>query len=272
MGYKPSNMKLTITLVLVATAGLILSWLYRETPATRFNIHNKSNASPMEIKDLGRQLDSDLVKVKLFLKRGAPKIVDVTIDDACKIPSAHHGNLQLYRCRNRIPVEALLHELTHIVASDKAPRVIREGLAVYVDESLSDNHVDNFPMYQQSLDAWMTLFIRKKTVISLFDVLRVSSFDFDTAGSVDDAKAWQTYVEAGAFVKWVIEKKGWNVFWKYYQDNDPAVILSNGSIQGIEDEWFAEILKLRLSPKSCQDSFLQLTNRFKIWCEIADPA
>lgn len=256
--------------LLVIIAVVIIGGAFKYYSSTHFVIYNNSGTTNAEIYELNDQLNKDMKRVCSFLKKWPPRTVEVVIEDACSIPSAHLGKLRLYRCHNKVPVGDLIHELTHIVSGDDAPRVIREGLAVYVDTTLSADRTDNFPVYKYSLDDWMTLFLKNKTAISLFDVLRASHFDFDIDGSPDDAKAWQIYIEAGDFVKWVIEAKGWNRFWQYYQNPDTTIVSTDGTIQTIEDEWFKSVLDLSLAIKTCRDAFSPFESRFAYWCDRVD--
>ena len=264
-------------LVVVIVVVLIIYFISRdktEYQSKHFHIYNYSSASYFELRKFARSLEVGRKNVYKFLKKEyEPDVTNVIVNEGRKIPSTSGGILRLYRHKNRIYSGLIPHELTHIIAGYKSSLVVSEGISVFTAESLAGDLRDRFPYYGQTTDAWTNLAIQKKSFIPLKDLLEVSSVQnmFNLDGSPSDAFAWQVYVEGGSFVRWIVEAKGWDIFWKYYDSSEPVPILGS-SIEEIEKDWVQHIKNKNLSSVACRELLDQSKVRFKFWCDKLDNA
>jgi hypothetical protein len=234
-----------------------------------FAIHNRSGATAQELQDFAATLEQAYADVTKFLEKAPPSSIWVSLEDRRAIPSARGGTLAFYRYGGRIQAEAVAHEIVHLTTGYTSSPVIEEGLAVYVAEALAPNARSLFPQIGQSVNDWVALFRQQGTFIPLERVLETISFQWNLDGSPEDTQAWQTYVEAGSMVRWIVESRGWEVFWRFYQTRSTLVAL-DAPVAEIEREWLQHLARQELTPKSCRDVLAQNVPRFRFWCQHVD--
>jgi hypothetical protein len=236
-----------------------------------FAIHNLSGATEQELQDFATILEQAYADVAKFLEKAPPSSIWVSLEDRRAIPSARGGKLAFYRYGGRIQAEAAAHEIVHLTTGYTSTPVIEEGLAVYVVEALAPHARTLFPQIGQPVDGWVALFRQQGTLIPLERVLETVSFHWNLDGSPEDTQAWQTYVEAGSMVRWIVESRGWETFWRFYQTRSVLVALG-APVAEIEREWLQHLARQELTPKPCRDVLAQNVPRFRFWCQYADPS
>jgi hypothetical protein len=115
------------------------------------------------------------------------------------------------------------------------------------------------------------LFRQQGTLILLERVLETVSFHWNLDGSPEDTQAWQTYIEAGSVVRWIVESRGWEAFWRFHQTQSALVALGV-SVAEMEREWLQHLARKKLTPKPCRDVLAQNVPRFRFWCQHVDPS
>jgi hypothetical protein len=237
----------------------------------RFAIHNMSGATEQELQDFATILEQAYADVAKFLEKAPPSSIWVSLEERRAIPSARGGKLALYRYGGRIQSEAAAHEIVHLTTGYTSSPVIEEGLAVYVAETLAPHAHTLFPQFGQSVDSWVVLFRQQGTLILLERVLETVSFHWNLDGSPEDTQAWQTYIEAGSVVRWIVESRGWEAFWRFHQTQSALVALGV-SVAEMEREWLQHLARKKLTPKPCRDVLAQNVPRFRFWCQHVDPS
>lgn len=238
--------------------------------SAHFRIENSSDASNWELRNLAQALEKGRVQVCSFLHINPTfDTTLVSVREGFKIPTARDGKLQMYRYHNKINQSAIVHELVHIISKNISLPAIDEGLAVFVSESIHQDHLNRFPNYNQNADAWVKLFLQRTSLISLKQLLEIQEFHFNVNGSPEDAYSWQGYLEGASFVHWVVQAKGWDVFWRYYHSTKPVPLLGP-SIEEIEQEWVTFLKGQQLPAFSCREQLDLSQARFQFWCNAIE--
>jgi hypothetical protein len=99
----------------------------------------------------------------------------------------------------------------------------------------------------------------------------ITSFHWNLDGSPEDTLAWQTYVEAGSLVRWIVESRGWEAFRQFHQTRSALAALG-APITEVEREWLQHLAHQEQTPKSCRDVLAQNVPRFRAWCRHAEPS
>jgi hypothetical protein len=236
-----------------------------------FTIQNMSGATDLELQNFVAILEQAYTDVERFLGRSPPASIEVSIEDRRAIPSARGGKLAFYRYGGRIQDEAAVHELVHLTTGYTSSPAIEEGLAVYVAEALAPNARHLFPQFGQAVDRWVALFHQQGTLIPLERVLGTIAFQWNLDGSPADTQAWQTYVEAGSLVRWIVESRGWEVFWRFHQSRSVQAAL-DAPVAEVEREWLQHLAPQELTPKHCRDVLAHNVPRFRSWCRHIEPS
>jgi hypothetical protein len=140
-----------------------------------------------------------------------------------------------------------------------------------VAEALAPHTRTLFPQFGQSVNDWAALFRQQGTLIPLERALATLSFQWNLDGSPEDTQAWQTYVEAGSMVRWIVESRGWEIFWRFHQTRSTLVALG-APVAEVEREWLQHLAHQELTPKPCRDVLAQTVPRFQFWCQHVDPS
>lgn len=235
-----------------------------------FAIQNMSGATDQELQDFASTLERAYADVAKILGKTPPGSIWVSLEDRRAIPSARGGKLAFYHYGGSIQAGAAPHEIVHLTTGYTSSPVIEEGLAVYVAEALAPHARTLFPQFGQRVDAWMALFHQQGTLIPLERVLETISFPWNLDGSPADARTWQTYVEAGSFVRWIVESRGWEAFWHFHQTRSALAALG-APVAEVEREWLQHLARQELPPRPCRDVLAQNVPRFRFWCQRVEP-
>jgi hypothetical protein len=236
-----------------------------------FTIQNMSGATDRELQHFVATLEQAYTDVATFLRRSPPDSIWVSLEDRRAIPSARGGKLAFYRYGGRIQDEAAAHEIVHLTTGYTSSAAIEEGLAVYVAEALAPNARHLFPQFGQAVDRWVVLFHQQGTLIPLERALETTAFQWNLEGSPEDTQAWQTYVEAGSLVRWIVESRGWEVFWHFHQSRNVRVAFG-APVAEVEREWLQHLARQEQTPKPCRDVLAHNVPRFRFWCRHIEPS
>jgi hypothetical protein len=126
------------------------------------------------------------------------------------VPAAlgHRGQMKFPSYEAPLDESAIDHELTHVFFPN-GNRLLAEGLAVYVQTLINSNPA--FPNYGQPLDKLVRAFACRLGLKTLVGTSLAVQLDLK-----NDELSSDTYPVAGSFVKFVIEKHGWDLFHKLY--------------------------------------------------------
>jgi hypothetical protein len=235
-----------------------------------FVIQNSSSAPREALIALGAELEEERLRVSRFLRREVPTRIVVWVEDGNRVANVAGGRLNLYAQHGQIYTGAAAHELVHLTTGYTALPFLEEGLAVYVSEELDPHLTNLFPQVGQPVDGWVELFRRRDTLIPLEVAFRTQRFDWNLDGSPRDAEAWQTYVEAGSFVRFVVESKGWEAFWRLHRHQSLQTSLERSPAQ-LQQEWLESVSSRRKYTMPCRMALPQNRGRYRAWCERAEP-
>ena len=160
------------------------------------------------------------------------------------------------------------HQLAHLWTRYTRRPFLEEGIAVYATEFLMPENRDVHPYRGQVPHAWVALFELNGSTLSLFSAYRARTFVFSFAGSSQDALAWQVFIEAGSFTRWVIDTFGRDVWFELFRSDDLGGTLG-GSTAELEDAWFRTVREAYPNQLSCEEALGTVGSREAFWCSRA---
>jgi len=104
-------------------------------------------------------------------------------------------------------------------------------------------------------------FTSRERLIPHKRVLDTIAFQWNLDDSPEDIQAWQTYVEAGSLVRWIVESRGCEVFWHFHQSRSARAALGT-PIADVEREWLGHLGRPGQTPMPCRDVLAQHAPRF----------
>jgi len=194
-----------------------------------------------------------------------PERLTVRILAGGGIPFVTPGEGSLSQWAEALSPDYLPHQLTHLFTGYFRGGFLEEGLAVYLTELLLPESRMVNPYRGQPPHAWVSLFERFGSTISLFTAYRAANFSYSVSGSSADASAWQVHVEGGSFVRWVVETYGWDEWWELYQLNDLGAAL-RGSTSELETAWLTAARNAFPDPLECEAALSSVGPREEFWC------
>ena len=269
--YRSTGLALMGCALIVVRAGYASQGNGAIVHSPHFTIQSMSGATDWELHNFVATLEQAYTAVATCLGRSPPDSIWVSVEDRRAIPSARGGTLAFYRSGDRIQDEAAAHAIVHLTTRYTSSPAIEEGLAVYVAEALAPNARHLYPQFGQAVDRWVTLFHQQGTLIPLERALDTMSFQWNLDGSPEDTQAWQTYVEAGSFVRWLVESRGWEVFWRFHQSRSIRAALG-APVAEVEHEWLQHLARQEQAPKPCRDVLAHNVPRFRFWCWHIEPS
>lgn len=239
-----------------------------------FTIQNNSPATEQQVQQFASTLEQARTNVEKFLQKEPPDSIFVYLEAGSEIPRTDEstGRMFFYHNRYGINSSAAAHEITHLTTGGylRSLPFIAEGIAVYADESINPKAKNNFPQFSQPTDAWVKLFRQKGKVLPIWKVFEIKRFNWNLNGSVDDTEAWQMYVEAGSLVRFIVESRGWDAFWKFHDSRNAEAGLGL-SLQDLEQEWLEAIDRKEIQYRPCRNVLQQKSARYRFWCKQIDP-
>jgi hypothetical protein len=235
-----------------------------------FTIKNNSSATEPLIHRFAETLEKSRTDVGNFLRKDPPNSIYVFVEEGSGQAHAYHsGQLCFYYSDGKIYSAPAAHEITHLTADKhfiNSLRFMEEGLAEYVEESL-----DPAAISSQSNDAWVKLFIKKETVLPLWKIFDIRSTAFTNPwGSNHETVIWQTYQEAGSFVRFLIDSRGWDAFWDFYNSGNSRSGLGI-PLQNLEREWLETLHHKSISYSPCRKVLDQSIPWYRMVCDQVDP-
>ena len=92
---------------------------------------------------------------------------------------------------------------------------------------------------------------------------------YEPTGSAVDASAWQFFIHAGSFTRWVYDEFGAAAWWRLYDSEPPDSVLDL-SAEGIDSAWIAEARRLYPDPVPCRIAVGLLGLREGFWCALTE--
>lgn len=237
-----------------------------------FLIADDANASQNIIDTVKARLEYEYDRVGQFLtefEQGPERLV-FQIQPGKGIPFVTPADLSITQWYDdgKLQLEYLPHQITHMWTGYTRRLFLEEGLAVYVTEELVGNGETINPYRQQRPHAWVSLFEQNDSRVSLFTAFRTGGFVYSFRGSESDAVAWQVFLEAGSFTRWVVDTYGRETWFELYATENLGGVLG-GHTPEIERLWIGAVLETSPDPLPCDEAIGTITSREEFWCRRA---
>lgn len=238
----------------------------------RFVIVDNADVGQAVRESLGVRLERDYDRVGVFLGslpfEAPPPPITFTILSGDGIPFVTPGQNAITQWADGLAPEYLPHQLTHLYTRYQRSNFIEEGIAVYASEELRGPNEAPNPFRRQVPHAWVSLFEQHNSTISLFTALRASNLSYNFAGSSPDASAWQMFVEAGSFTRWMVETYGFDQWYEFYLTANLGGVLGDDT-PAIERAWLDHAKAAYPDPLACEEALGEVGTREEFWCARA---
>jgi hypothetical protein len=230
-------------------------------------------ASPDLIASIAAALGTALTDVTGFLPEfvlPADTITFVLLEGG-GIPFVTAAELRMTQWEEDLALDYLRHQVTHLLTGYLRRPFLEEGIAVYVTEALDPAGRVANPYRGQVPDAWVSLFEEFGSTIPLGVAHGASNLGYSYSGSSADASAWQLFIEAGSFTRWVFATYGRDAWLQWYESDDLTGSLSV-PLTELEQAWLAAVRAAHPTPLPCEEALSTrgpLTSREEFWCARA---
>jgi len=187
------------------------------------------------------------------------------------IPYVTTDQLLIVQWNQDLALEYLPHQVTHLLTGYQRRVFLEEGIAVYATEVLDPTSTITNPYRGQSSHAWVSLFEQSGSTIPLASAFAAGNLVFSYTGSSSDASAWQLFIEAASFTRWVFAVFGRDAWLQLYESNDLATGLGSNTLD-LERAWLTAVRDSYPNPLSCEEALGTrgpLTTREQFWCARA---
>jgi hypothetical protein len=140
------------------------------------------------------------------------------------------------------------------VAQTTSP-LLQEGVAVYKQERFGQG--DFYPAYGRPLDLYCAGFLRLNMLLPLRRLEETYAFGPTERPTVRKTSRWQAFIQAGSFVKYLIERYGPTLFKAAYAGAGYEEVYEK-SLAELETEWVAAVAAPRLAATQGQPLRLML--------------
>jgi len=236
-----------------------------------FRIEDLTGEAPPELVDsIGARLAVAVAAVAALLPEFPvpDDTMTFTLQPGAGIPYVTPSENRIVQWDEDLALEYLYHQVTHLLTGYQRSAFLEEGIAIYAGEMLDpDSRITN-PYRGQPPHAWVSLYEQNGSTISLFTAFRATNFDYAYAGSSPDASAWQVFVEAASFTRWVFDALGRDAWLRLYDIGDLGIAL-NADTPELERAWLTEARDAYPTPLSCEEALGTrgpLTSRDEFWC------
>lgn len=185
------------------------------------------------------------------------------------LPYMTIGIWELAQWAGRLAPDYNVHLLIHIFTGYEKSDFLEEGIAVYGTEVLVPESRTVDPYRAQAPHAWVSLFAQHETLIPLPTAWSTRDQFYDPRGSTADAAAWQFFIEAGSFTRWVIDEYGratWDIL---FTGANPFALLGF-DLATLETQWVAAAQSLHPDPSPCAEVVGEVGPREEFWCARAE--
>jgi len=127
------------------------------------------------------------------------------------------------------------------------------------------------PYRGQPPHAWVSLFEANGSTIPLVTALGATNLGYDYLGSSVDASAWQLFLEAASFTRWVITRYGRDAWLEWYVSDDLEGTLA-ATFGDLEQDWLGTARVAYPAPLPCEEALETrgpLGTREEFWCARA---
>lgn len=234
-----------------------------------FRIEDEAQSSQALIDSISARLEADYVRVRDYLPEfPPPDSITMVIELGMGLSSVSLNRPRMTQYSENLSFDYLTHQLAHMITGYRQRSFLEEGLAVYVTEQLVPDSRVVDPYRGQTTHAWMSLFGQNDSYISLFTAYRAEDFSFSLIGSSADASAWQLFVEAGSFTRWVFEAYGRETWMDLYRTDDLGLSLG-ASTPELQQLWLEAARVAFPTPLACEAALAPLDEREVFWCARA---
>jgi hypothetical protein len=239
----------------------------------RFRIVDESQAPAALIDSIGLRLEAELDRVLALLPEfSAPDTTwTFTLLEGNGIPFINPTDATLWQWRGDLALDYLPHQLTHLLTGYPGRPFLEEGLAIWATEQLLPGNGTVHPYRGQPPHAWVSLFQDAGSQIPLGVAWGVFNLGYAYTGSSPDASAWQLFLEAASFTRWVMDTYG-RTAWFYLYDVDDLGAALGAPTADLEVAWLAETRARYPHPLRCEDALATkgpLGRREEFWCARA---
>jgi hypothetical protein len=225
------------------------------------------------IDSIAAALGAAVTSVTGFLPEFTPPADTITFRllDGGGIPFVTATELLIAQWEHDLAFEYLPHQVTHLLTGYLRRPFLEEGIAVYVTEVLDPADTTTNPYRGQPPDAWVSLFEENASTIPLVTALGVDNLGYAYSGSTADASAWQVFIEAASFTRWVFAIYGRDAWLQWY-DSDNLTGALNAEMADLELAWLTAVRTAHPTPRPCEEALGTrgpLTTREEFWCARA---
>jgi hypothetical protein len=214
-----------------------------EVDSQYFDVRDNSSASDRQVQRMVERLEQDYLTLTAFLGRGPKEPIPVLLTDGSAPAYVDRSTLYVFSDHGVIGLETAPFFLAYVIAGPPSSSLFFDlGLSFYAVEEtgLAEG------LTGQPADAWVVLLRQKEALIPLEDAWSVEMAE-DEEGLFDFFRAM---VEGGSFVRWLIERYGWDVVWEVRAGGDLEAT-TGVPLRQAEADWLADIAAQDLRPKPC---------------------
>jgi hypothetical protein len=239
-----------------------------------FRIEDYTRVAPRALVDsIAAALETGVVAVAGFLPEfgSFPAVITFEILEGGGAPVVSMDDALITQYEDDLAIEYVPHLLTHMLTGYVRRPFIEEGIAVYATEVLDPASTITNPYRGQPPHAWVSLFQEHGSTIPLATALAATNLGFDYEGSSVDASAWQVWIEAASFTRWVVTTFGREAWLDWYVSDDLTGTLAVG-MADLEVAWLRAASLTYPAPLSCEEALSTrgpLGTREALWCARA---
>jgi hypothetical protein len=239
----------------------------------RFRIVDSTHAPQALIDSITLLLEADLDRVLALLPDFPPPdtVWTLMLVEGYGMPFVDLADATLWQLRSSLDLDYFPHQMTHLLTEYPRRPFLEEGLAVWATEQLRPASRTVHPYRGQPPHAWVSLFQEFGSQIPISVLWDADNLGFDVNGSSADASAWQLFIEAGSFARWVMETYG-RASWFYAYEVDDLAGAIGVPVADLQAGWLAATRAQFPVPLACEEALGTrgpLGSREQYWCARA---
>jgi hypothetical protein len=197
-----------------------------------------------------------------------PNPITFRIESGSGMPFVSLGANRMTQWGNDLRPQYFSHQLAHMFTRYERTPFIEEGLAVWVSQVLEPDDARPDPYRGQTPHAWVSLFEQHGSTISLFTAMEAANLGHDFEGSSADASAWQLFIEAGSFTRWLIDEQGFDRWLVFFATGSTASAIGLNTVE-TEQAWLGYATSQYPNPLECEAALGEVGAREEFWCARA---